>query len=130
MRLNLSQSLRTEQRLVQSPQMIQAMKILQCPMQELKEQIEQELDENILLEVIENTDAPQDGDSSGDPGNGSTTGTSTETGDAPPSDGFPPEAGSSESSSDVSFEESMEVRIGRELDNLEERTEPIGRRSV
>ncbi|MHC4918883.1 MAG: RNA polymerase factor sigma-54, partial [Planctomycetota bacterium] len=78
-----------------------------------------ELDENILLEVIENPDAPQDGDPSADPGNGSTASTSTE-----------PETGSSESSPDVSFEESMEVRIGRELDNLEERTEPIGRTSV
>ncbi len=40
MRLGLTQSLRTEQRLVQSPQMIQAMKILQCPMQDLLEQID------------------------------------------------------------------------------------------
>ncbi len=75
MRLSLTQSLRTEQRMVQSPQMIQAMKILQCPMQELREQIEQELDENILLEVVENDDVSQDGDPSADGGNGSTTST-------------------------------------------------------
>jgi RNA polymerase sigma-54 factor len=50
MRLGLSQSLRTEQRLVQSPQMIQAMQILQTPLLELKDQIDQELQENVFLE--------------------------------------------------------------------------------
>lgn len=105
MRLNLSQSLRTEQRLVQSPQMIQAMKILQCPMQELKEQIEHELDENILLEVVENSEGSQDGESASEGSNGST----------------------SSSDSKDSFEEDLEARISKELDNLEERTEPIGR---
>ncbi|MEI6128814.1 MAG: hypothetical protein WCR59_01990 [Planctomycetota bacterium] len=49
-RLGLSQSLRTEQRLVQSPQMIQAMQILQTPLMELKDQVEQELQENVFLE--------------------------------------------------------------------------------
>lgn len=53
MRLGLTQQLRTEQRLVQSPQMIQAMQILQCPMVELRDQVEQELQENVFLEVKE-----------------------------------------------------------------------------
>ncbi|MBK8101252.1 MAG: hypothetical protein IPK26_29575 [Planctomycetes bacterium] len=50
MRLGLTQSLRTEQRLAQSPQMIQAMQILATPLLELKDQIEQELQENVFLE--------------------------------------------------------------------------------
>ena len=56
MRLGLTQSLRTEQRLVQSPQMIQAMQILQTPLLELKDQIEQELQENVFLEVKDDQD--------------------------------------------------------------------------
>lgn len=50
MRLGLTQSLRAEQRLVQSPQMIQAMQVLQLPLLELKHQVEQELEENEFLE--------------------------------------------------------------------------------
>jgi len=42
-----------EQRLIQSPQMIQAMQILQLPAMELEERIEQELTENPLLERLE-----------------------------------------------------------------------------
>jgi RNA polymerase sigma-54 factor len=42
-----------EQRLIQSPQMIQAMQILQLPSQELEDRIEQELIENPFLEVVE-----------------------------------------------------------------------------
>lgn len=57
MRLGLSQSLRTEQRLVQSPQMIQAMQVLQLPLMELKDQIEQELQENAFLERKDETEA-------------------------------------------------------------------------
>jgi len=53
MRLGLTQSLRTEQRLVQSPQMIQAMQILQTPLLELKDQIEAELQDNVFLETKE-----------------------------------------------------------------------------
>jgi len=99
--------------------MIQAMKILQCPMQELKEQIEQELDENILLEVVENTDASQDGDRATD-GNGSTTSTEA-----------PSSTDSTDSTDSIdSFEENLEARISKELDSLEERTEPIGRTPV
>lgn len=50
MRLGLTQSLRAEQRLIQSPQMIQAMQVLQLPLIELKDQVEQELQENVFLE--------------------------------------------------------------------------------
>ncbi len=42
-----------EQRLIQSPQMIQAMQILQLPAMALEERIEQELTENPLLERVE-----------------------------------------------------------------------------
>jgi RNA polymerase sigma-54 factor len=59
MRLGLTQHLRQEQRLVQSPQMIQAMQVLQCPMAELRDQVEQELQENVFLEVREER---EDGD--------------------------------------------------------------------
>jgi RNA polymerase sigma-54 factor len=56
MRLGLTQSLRAEQRLVQSPQMIQAMQVLQLPLLELKDQIEQELQENVFLERKEDAE--------------------------------------------------------------------------
>jgi RNA polymerase sigma-54 factor len=57
-KLGLSQNLRLEQRLVQSPQMIQAMQILQLPTLDLAERIEQELGENPCLEVDE--EAPRE----------------------------------------------------------------------
>lgn len=53
MKLGLHQSARMEQRLIQSPQMIQAMQILQLPALELEERIEQELTENPFLEPAE-----------------------------------------------------------------------------
>ncbi|MDP6423957.1 MAG: hypothetical protein QGG14_04395, partial [Planctomycetota bacterium] len=53
MRLGLSQVLRPEQRLVQSPQMIQAMQVLQYPLLELKDRIDQELEDNVLLDRVE-----------------------------------------------------------------------------
>jgi RNA polymerase sigma-54 factor len=46
MQLGLFQTARMEQRLVQSPQMIQAMQILQLSSLDLQERIEQELIEN------------------------------------------------------------------------------------
>ncbi len=52
MKLNLVQSARLEQRLIQSPQMIQAMQILQLPSMALEERIEQELVENPFLEQV------------------------------------------------------------------------------
>ncbi|MEM1449681.1 MAG: RNA polymerase factor sigma-54 [Planctomycetota bacterium] len=60
MKLGLHQSARLEQRLIQSPQMIQAMQILQLPLLDLSERIEQELTENPFLEVVE-----PDGESAG-----------------------------------------------------------------
>jgi RNA polymerase sigma-54 factor len=59
MRLEYQQNLRMEQRLLQSPQMIQAMQILQCTTQELLDRIETEIEENPFLEVEEPGDAPQ-----------------------------------------------------------------------
>ena len=53
MRLNLSQSIRLDQRLIQSPQMIQAMQILQLSGLELEQRIEEELVENPLLELAD-----------------------------------------------------------------------------
>jgi RNA polymerase sigma-54 factor len=58
MKLGLHQSARMEQRLVQSPQMIQAMQILQLSGLDLLERIEQELTENPFLEVAEPTEEP------------------------------------------------------------------------
>ncbi|MCK6446286.1 MAG: RNA polymerase factor sigma-54 [Planctomycetes bacterium] len=59
MRLGLHQSARMEQRLVQSPQMIQAMQILQLPALDLEERIEQELTENPFLELAEPEPDPE-----------------------------------------------------------------------
>ncbi|MBM3974313.1 MAG: RNA polymerase factor sigma-54 [Planctomycetes bacterium] len=56
MRIGLSQSMRAEQRLMQSPQMIQAMQVLQLPLMELKDQIDQELQENVFLERKDETE--------------------------------------------------------------------------
>jgi RNA polymerase sigma-54 factor len=53
-----------EQRMIQSPQMIQAMQILQLSSQDLTERIEQELSENPFLEMVEpGQDAASDGTS-------------------------------------------------------------------
>ena len=60
MKLGLHQSARLEQRLLQSPQMIQAMQILQLPGLDLEERIEQELTENPFLEVEEPAGAPDE----------------------------------------------------------------------
>lgn len=55
MKLGLHQSARLEQRMMQSPQMIQAMQILQLPTADLEQRIEQELQENPFLELREQT---------------------------------------------------------------------------
>jgi len=52
-KLGLHQSARLEQRLLQSPQMIQAMQILQLPSLDLEARIQQELVENPFLEIDE-----------------------------------------------------------------------------
>jgi RNA polymerase sigma-54 factor len=51
MRLEYTQNLRLEQRLVQSPQMIQAMQVLQLTTPELLDRIEAELEDNPFLET-------------------------------------------------------------------------------
>ncbi|MCP3914184.1 MAG: RNA polymerase factor sigma-54 [bacterium] len=56
-----------EQRLVQSPQMIQAMQILQLSALDLQERIEQELIENPFLEVSEPDGADKDAPEAEDP---------------------------------------------------------------
>ena len=58
MRLGLHQSARLEQRLQQSPQMIQAMQILQLPLLDLEARVEQELVENPFLERAEPEQEP------------------------------------------------------------------------
>jgi RNA polymerase sigma-54 factor len=60
MRLGLNQSARLDQRLLQSPQMIQAMQILQLPALELEARIRQELEENPFLELADGA-PPEDG---------------------------------------------------------------------
>jgi RNA polymerase sigma-54 factor len=62
MRVGLSQTARMEQRLVQSPQMIQAMQILQLSAAELEQKIEQELVENPFLEVDERPEGEEGAD--------------------------------------------------------------------
>ena len=70
MRLGLHQSARLEQRLQQSPQMIQAMQILQLPLLDLEARVEQELVENPFLERAEPEQeaAPGPGDPDEAPG--------------------------------------------------------------
>src|ERR1700685_1730925 len=50
MELSHSLSMRTEQRQLLTPRMIQSMEILQLPLQALEERIEQELQNNPVLE--------------------------------------------------------------------------------
>ena len=63
MRVGLAQTARMEQRLIQSPQMIQAMQILQLSVLDLQSRVEQELLENPFLEVAgeEPAEEPTDG---------------------------------------------------------------------
>ena len=99
MRLGLSQSLRTEQRLIQSPQMIQAMQVLQLPLIELKDQVEQELQENVFLERQDEADRAESG----------------ATGE-----------GESKQQAD-SDEDRMQREFSAEIDQLESRAEPSWR---
>jgi RNA polymerase sigma-54 factor len=59
-KLGLSQSARLEQRLVQSPQMIQAMQILQLSSLDLQDRIQQELVENPFLELADSESTDKD----------------------------------------------------------------------
>lgn len=58
MRLDTSQQLRLQQKLILAPRMIQSMEILQLPILELQERIQQELQENPTLELKENKAEP------------------------------------------------------------------------
>ncbi|MEM7202151.1 MAG: RNA polymerase factor sigma-54 [Planctomycetota bacterium] len=100
MRLGLQQSLRAEQRLVQSPQMIQAMQILQCPTMELKDQIEQELQENVFLETALEQEREE----------------RSERGEA-----------TAEAPESLSLEEKLQRQYANELEQLELRTERVSR---
>src|SRR5688572_2332996 len=60
MAMQLSQSMRPELRQLLTPRMIQSMEILQLPLAELEQRIEQELQNNPVLEVNA-TDAAEDG---------------------------------------------------------------------
>ena len=60
MRLDTSQQMRLQQKMILAPRMIQSMEILQLPIMALQERIQQELQENPVLELRENDkeDAP------------------------------------------------------------------------
>src|SRR6516162_10041031 len=53
MRFDTSQSMKLGQQMKLAPRMIQSMEILQMPLAELEERIEQELESNVTLEVAE-----------------------------------------------------------------------------
>src|SRR3954469_17978210 len=58
MRLEATQNLRLDQKMILAPRMIQSMEILQLPIMALQERIQQELQENPVLELKEATDEP------------------------------------------------------------------------
>ena len=60
--MELSQSLRMDQRQLLTPRMIQSMEILQLPLAALEERIEQELQNNPVLELREPDGQPIDGE--------------------------------------------------------------------
>jgi RNA polymerase sigma-54 factor len=97
MRLGLTQSLRTEQRLIQSPQMIQAMQVLQLPLLELKDQIEQELQENVFLERKDDSERNE------------------------------PQATAIDTTPDQPYEDRLQRELSAEIDQLESRMEPSWR---
>src|SRR5712671_2329094 len=53
MRFDTSQSMKLGQHMKLAPRMIQSMEILQMPLAELEERIEQELESNVTLEIAE-----------------------------------------------------------------------------
>ena len=61
MAIELRQQLRLSQQLVMTPQLQQAIKLLQLNRQELTALIEQELQENAFLEVVEEREPDTDG---------------------------------------------------------------------
>jgi RNA polymerase sigma-54 factor len=62
MRLDVSQQMRMEQRMVMAPRMIQSMEILQLPLMALQERIEQEMLSNPLLEIEPPTASEETGE--------------------------------------------------------------------
>src|SRR3954470_21210665 len=58
MQLGQSMSMRPEMRQLLTPRMIQSMEILQLPLQQLEERIEQELQSNPVLEMREGESEP------------------------------------------------------------------------
>ncbi|HJM40438.1 MAG TPA: RNA polymerase factor sigma-54 [Planctomycetota bacterium] len=64
MRMEYRQSLRMEQKLLQSPQMIQAMQVLQLTAPELLDRVESELEDNPFLELAD----PQEGERTSEDG--------------------------------------------------------------
>lgn len=68
MRFDTSQSMKLGQQMKLAPRVIQSMEILQMPMAELQERIEQEIENNITLEIAEpgRDDAPEGADDARD----------------------------------------------------------------
>lgn len=62
MRFDTSQSMKLGQHMKLAPRMIQSMEILQMPLAELQERIEQELESNIALELASGNTEPTDAD--------------------------------------------------------------------
>jgi len=60
MRLDTSQQMRLQQKMILAPRMIQSMEILQLPIMELQERIQQELQENPVLELRDVPEEPHD----------------------------------------------------------------------
>jgi len=58
--MSLTQSLKMEQKLVLAPQIIHSIEILQLPIMDLRERIEQEITENPLLEIAEALQQPEE----------------------------------------------------------------------
>ena len=58
MRLDTHLSQRMEQKMILAPRMIQSMEILQLPIMALQERIQQELQENPVLELKEDSEEP------------------------------------------------------------------------
>ena len=67
MRLEYTQNLKLDQRLSQSPQMIQAMQILQLTTPELLDRIAAEIEDNPFLETSEGVDEDQRRSEANDP---------------------------------------------------------------
>ncbi|MBM4061099.1 MAG: RNA polymerase factor sigma-54 [Planctomycetes bacterium] len=108
MRLGLTQSMRTEQRLVQSPQMIQAMQVLQMPLLELKDQVEQELQENVFLERKDEADGERPDNERAEAGRGESGAAAAEAPEPQPQP----------------LEDRLQRECGAEIEQLEARLEP------